>query len=56
MIALALRPVRGKRRDAIPREFAMTLRHSFWPSKRDSSRSIAPWDEPPGRAPAWIGE
>lgn len=55
-IAFILRPVRGKRRDAIPREFAMTLRHSFWPSKRDSSRSIARWDEPPGRAPAWMSE
>ena len=38
---------------AIPREFPMTLRHSFWPTRRDSQSSIPQWDEPPGRPPAW---
>jgi len=55
-LALALRPIRGKRRDTVPRELPMTLRYSFWPKGRDSRRSIPRWDEPPGRAPAWTQE
>jgi hypothetical protein len=43
----------NRRAWAIPREFAMTLRHSFWPSRRDFHASIPRWDEPPGRPPAW---
>jgi GT2 family glycosyltransferase len=42
-----------RRAAAIPQEFSMTLRHSFWPSKKDARASIPNWDEPPGRAPAW---
>ncbi|MBT2188921.1 glycosyltransferase family 2 protein [Sphingobium nicotianae] len=52
-LALMLRPLRGRRADAIPREVSMTLEHGFWPRARDSRRSIPRWDEPPGRAPAW---
>lgn len=55
-LGLALRPIRGKRADAVPRELPMTLRHSFWPARRDSRRSVPRWDEPPGRAPAWTIE
>jgi N-acetylglucosaminyl-diphospho-decaprenol L-rhamnosyltransferase len=53
-LSLVLRPVRGKRPGDIPRELPMTLRHSFLPSVRDGRRSIPRWDEPPGRAPAWM--
>jgi len=55
-LSLALRPIRGKRSHAIPREVAMTLKHGFWPTGRDARRSIPRWDEPPGRAPAWTVE
>lgn len=55
-IQLVLRPIRGARYDAIPRELPMTLRHSFWPGRKDRRRSITRWDEPPGRAPGWTVE
>ena len=48
-----LRPLKGRRHDAIPREVPMTLRHSFWPKPQDRKASVARWDEAPGRAPGW---
>jgi len=53
-MALLLRPVRGRRADAVPCEVTMTLRHGFWPRAQDWRPSITRWDEPPGRSPAWI--
>lgn len=55
-IALLLRPMRGRRAGDVPQEMRMTLRHSFWPRARDARRSIARWDEPPGRTPGWMAE
>jgi len=55
-LGMLLRPLRGRRWDAIPREVPMTLRHCFWPKPQDSKASIARWDETPGRAPAWTLE
>ncbi len=56
VLALLLSPIRRRKGEIIPREFSMTLRHSFWPSHRDRRRSIARPDEPPGRPPAWTLE
>lgn len=53
LVGLPLRLLRGKGDPAPPRELSMTLRHSFWPSRRDTRASIPRWDEPPGRPPAW---
>jgi hypothetical protein len=50
---LPLRLVK-RREDAVPEDFARTLRHSFWPSARDYRASVPQWDEPPGRPPAWM--
>lgn len=55
-LAFVLRPVRARNPLAVPRELAMTLRHGFWPARRDGRPSVARWDEPPGRAPAWTRE
>lgn len=55
-IGFPLRLLRGKGDPSPPRELSMTLRYSFWPSGRDFSASIPPWDEPPGRMPAWSVE
>ncbi|MCW2349560.1 glycosyltransferase family 2 protein [Sphingobium sp. B12D2B] len=52
-LALALRPLRGPRADAVPQEVSMTLRHGFWPKRADGRASIPRWDEPAGRAPGW---
>lgn len=48
------RPFLGRRGERIPRELPMTLCHSFWPSARDRHRALVRWDDPPGRAPAWM--
>jgi N-acetylglucosaminyl-diphospho-decaprenol L-rhamnosyltransferase len=52
-VAMALWPIRGRRYEIIPKELSMTFRYAFWPRARDSRPSIARWDEPPGRPPAW---
>jgi hypothetical protein len=53
LLGVGVQLVRGKRSDLAPREMSMTLRHSFWPAGGDGRASVARWDEPPGRAPAW---
>ncbi len=53
LLGLPLRLLRGKGDPGPPRELPMTLRHSFWPSRRDLRASIPRWDEPPGRMPGW---
>lgn len=53
-IALLLRPVRGRRADAVPREILMTLQHGFWPELSDQKPCAPRPDETPGRTPAWL--
>ena len=53
VVGAPIRALRGKGDAGPPREFAMTIRHCFWPSRRDLRAAIPRWDEPPGRMPAW---
>lgn len=48
------RPLVGRRGERVPSELSMTLRHGFLIKSRDRRRSITRWDDPPGRAPAWM--
>jgi len=44
----------GRQHLVIEREGRDLWRHGLWPDASDTAPAATPWDEPPGRPPAWM--